>query len=72
MYLLMPHHIGQNPMIDYIQDMLNERRSMVVVLADMLVKYERNPSPPLAHTIELIQEEIELKKTEALATQGCW
>jgi hypothetical protein len=45
---------------------------MDVVLADMLVKYRCNPTPPLARTIELIQEEIELKKTAALATQGCW
>jgi hypothetical protein len=57
---------------NFIQEMLNERRSMDVVLTDMLVKYEHNPTAPLARTIELIQEEIELKKTAALATQGCW
>jgi hypothetical protein len=31
---------------------------MKVALADMLVEYERNPRPPLAHTIELLREEI--------------
>jgi hypothetical protein len=59
-------------MNNFIQDMLNERRSLDVVLADMLVKYQRNPTPSLARTIKLIQEEIELKKKAALTTQGCW
>ena len=36
---------------------------MDVALADMLEKYQRNPNPPLARTIELIREEIELKNS---------
>ncbi len=47
---------------DFLQDMLDDRRSMHVALADMLVKYRQDPTNPLAHTInELIREEIELK-----------
>jgi len=49
-------------MNNLLQDMLNERRSMDAVLADMLMKYQRNPSAPLARTIELIRDEIALKK----------
>jgi hypothetical protein len=45
---------------------------MDVVLSDMLVKYEHNPTYSLGRTIELIREEIELKKTAALITAGCW
>jgi len=50
-------------MNNFIQNMVNECREMDVVLVDMLVKYQHDPSPPLARTIELIQEEIELKNS---------
>jgi hypothetical protein len=48
-------------MSNFIQDVLNERRAMDVALVDMLVDYQHNPTRTLARTIELIQEEIELK-----------
>jgi hypothetical protein len=39
------------------------------LLADLLAEYERNPSAPLARTIELIREEIELRQPVAIDLQ---
>jgi len=56
-------------MDDFLQNMLDERRSMDVVLVDMLVKYQHNPDATLARTIELIQDEIELKNSRVLPSE---
>jgi hypothetical protein len=45
----------------YIQKLLSERRSLGTALEDLLAEYQRNPRPPLARTIALLQAEIELK-----------
>jgi len=42
--------------------MLEDQRSLEKAFADLLAEYERNPSPSLARTIELIQEEIEVRR----------
>jgi hypothetical protein len=46
----------------FIDGALKGRRSLEKALADLLAEYERNPSPNLARTIELIRDEIELRK----------
>jgi len=51
-----------NKMDGYIEKLLSERRSMGTALDDLLAEYQRNPHPPLARTIALLQAEIELKK----------
>ena len=44
-----------------IKDMLNDRRSLEEALADLVTKYQRDPHPALAQSIELIQAEIKLR-----------
>jgi hypothetical protein len=51
-----------NHMNGFIQKALNQRRSMESALTDMLVEYQHHPSPQLARTIELLQEEIDFRK----------
>jgi hypothetical protein len=43
----------------FIQRLLEQRRSIKVALADMLVDYEHHPRPELARSIVLIRDEIE-------------
>ena len=45
-----------------IEKLLRERRTLEKALADLLAKYQHDPSPELARTIELIHAEIELRK----------
>ena len=44
-------------------------KQMNELLADLLAEYERNPSAPLARTIELVREEIQLRQPIALDLQ---
>jgi hypothetical protein len=46
----------------FIEGMLEDLRTLEQALADLLAEYERNPNPNLARTIELIRDEIELRK----------
>ena len=45
-----------------IEKLLNERRTLEEALADLLAKYQREPSPELARMIELLRAEIEIRK----------
>jgi hypothetical protein len=58
-------------MSTFLQQMLNERRSIEVELADMLAKYERDPRPPLAQTIELIRSEVQLREQRSRHNADC-
>jgi hypothetical protein len=46
----------------YIEKALKQRRSLDTALADLLAKYQREPSPELARMIALLRAEIELRK----------
>ena len=51
----------QNGVAVVIKNMLDGRRSMEEVLAELIAKYQRDPHPALARRIELIEAEIELR-----------
>jgi hypothetical protein len=46
----------------YIEKLFNERRTLEEAHADLLAKYQQEPSPELARMIELLRAEIELRK----------
>jgi hypothetical protein len=45
----------------FIEETLNQRRSLEQALADLVAKQRREPSPELARMIELLRAEIELR-----------
>jgi hypothetical protein len=54
-------------MTGFIEKTLNDRRTLEKALADLLAKYQREPSPQLARMIELLRAEIELRKRKVLS-----
>ena len=53
-------------MESFIEKTLRERRSLQQVLADMIAKYERAPSPELRKSIEGLREELRRKERPAI------
>jgi hypothetical protein len=46
----------------FVEKTLSQRRSLEKALADLVAKHQREPTPELARTIELLRAEIELRK----------
>jgi hypothetical protein len=45
-----------------IETLFDQRRSLETALTELLTRYERDPSPELSRTIELLRVEIEIRK----------